>query len=327
MGKYLARRLLNYLVMVFIATSMAYLLAAVALNPRTHYENRQPPIPETSINQILDRYNLNNHTPVLTRYGHWLGDLAHGDLGQDWDGGSVSGNLGRRMWVSGQLLLIGTILGGAIGIAAGAWAAVKQYKVTDHILTQGSFVVLSMPVFVIAILLQVGAQKLNESVGQRVLLYSGQYNPAATGGWLNHLGDRLDHLILPTVTLTLAGASYLMLYQRNAMLDVLGSDYVRTARAKGLRRSVALRRHALRTALIPSITLFTYAFATIFVGATFTEVIFGWHGMGEWLIQTIQSSDTNAVAAITLVVAVLVLVAGFLQDLVVAILDPRVRVN
>ena len=111
------------------------------------------------------------------------------------------------------------------------------------------------------------------------------------------------------------------------MLDVLGSDYVRTARAKGLRRSVALRKHALRTALIPSVTLFTYAFATIFVGATFTETIFGWHGMGEWFIQTIQSSDTNAVAAITAVVAVLVLVAGFLQDVVVAILDPRVRVN
>src|SRR5205807_819228 len=98
---------------------------------------------------------------------------AHGDLGSDWDGGSVSGNLGRRMWVSGQLLLIGTILGGLVGIAAGAWAAVKQYKVTDHVLSQGAFLLLSMPTFVIAILLQVGAAKLNNALGYKLFLYSG----------------------------------------------------------------------------------------------------------------------------------------------------------
>jgi peptide/nickel transport system permease protein len=176
--------------------------------------------------------------------------------------------------------------------------------------------------------LQVIAAKLNDSVfGSRVFEYSGQYNPALNGGFFSHFGDRLNHLLLPTITLLLAGASYLMLYQRNAMLDVLGSDYVRTARAKGLRRGTALRRHALRTALIPSVTLFTYAFATIFVGATFTEVIYGWHGMGEWFIQSIQSSDTNAVAAITAIVAILVLFASMLQDIVVGILDPRVRVG
>jgi peptide/nickel transport system permease protein len=214
-----------------------------------------------------------------------------------------------------------------LGVAAGAWAAVKQYKLTDHILSQGSFLLLSMPVFVLAILSQLGAVKLNTALGHKVIEYSGQYNPALNGSWLRHLGDRLDHLILPTITLTLGGASYLMLYQRNTMLDVLASDYVRTARAKGLRRRTALLKHALRTALIPSVTLFTYAFATIFVGATFTEFIFGWHGMGEWFIQSIQASDTNAVASITAFVAVLVLIASFLQDIVVALLDPRVRVS
>jgi peptide/nickel transport system permease protein len=327
MGKYLARRLLNYIVLVFIATSMAYLLAAVSLNPRAHYEGRNPPIPQTTINNTLNQYNLNNHTPLVQRYGTWLSGVVHGDFGRDWDGGYVNSNLSRRMWVSGQLLLIGTVLGGLVGVAAGAYAAVKQYKFADITLTQGAFLLLSMPVFVIAILLQVAATKLNSAVGHHLISFSGQYNPAASGGTLARFGDRLDHLILPTITLTLAGASYLMLYQRNAMLDVLASDYVRTARAKGLRRSTALRRHALRTALIPSVTLFTYAFATIFVGATFTEIIFGWHGMGEWFVTTIQSADTNAVAAVTMVVGILILIASFLQDIVVAILDPRVRVG
>jgi peptide/nickel transport system permease protein len=326
-GKYLARRLLNYVILVFIATSMAYLLAAVSLNARTHYEGRNPPIPERSIDNTLNAYNLNNKTPVLERYGTWLSDVVHGDMGKTWSGDSVNANIGRRMWVSGQLLLIGTILGGLLGIAAGAYAAVKQYRIPDNVLSTGAFVLLATPTFVLAILLQVLAVKFNEGVGRKVFEYSGQYNPAQAGGWFSHTGDRLVHLILPTVTLMLAGASYLMLYQRNAMLDVLGSDYVRTARAKGLRRTTALRRHALRTALIPSVTLFTYAFATIFVGATFTEKIYGWHGMGELLVDSIRASDTNTVAAVTAFVAVLILFASLLQDIVVGILDPRVRVS
>jgi peptide/nickel transport system permease protein len=180
-------------------------------------------------------------------------------------------------------------------------------------------------VFVLAILLQVGATRLNSAVGHQLISFSGQNNPAAGGGWLGHLGDRLDHLILPTITLLLVGASYLMLYQRNAMLDVLASDYVRTARAKGLRRGHALRKHALRTALIPSVTLFSYQFATIFVGAIFTEIIFGWHGMGEWFIDSINQNDVNAVVAVNVFAAVTVLLAGFGADLLHAALDPRVR--
>ena len=174
----------------------------------------------------------------------------------------------------------------------------------------------------------IGLNNLLGFTGDTKLLYTtGEVTPGlAFWSWYG-LGNRLAHLILPSLVLMVIAIAFYGRYQRNAMLDVLGSDYVRTARAKGLRRSTALRKHALRTALIPSVTLFTYAFATIFVGATFTETIFGWHGMGEWFIQTIQSSDTNAVAAITAVVAVLVLIAGFLQDVMVAILDPRVRVN
>jgi peptide/nickel transport system permease protein len=327
LGKYLIRRLVNYVVLVFIATSMAYLLAATSLNPRSHFLGRNPPIPISTQDNILSRYNINDKTPVIERYGHWLNGIAHGDLGRDFDGGYVGANLSRRMWVSGQLLLIGTILGGLVGVAIGAWAAVRHKKATDVALTQGAFFVLSCPTFVIAILLQVGATRLNNAVGHRLISFSGQYDPAKPGGFLSNIGDRLDHLILPTITLMLIGASYLMLYQRSAMLDVLGSDYVRTARAKGLRRRTALVKHALRTALIPSMTLFTYSFATIFVGAIFTEKIFGWHGMGEWFVDTIQGSDTNAVAAITAVTGVLILFASFLQDIVVAILDPRVRVG
>ena len=109
------------------------------------------------------------------------------------------------------------------------------------------------------------------------------------------------------------------------MLDVLGSDFVRTAQAKGLRRHKALIKHALRTALIPMGTFFAYEFALIFIGSIFAEKIFTWHGMGEWFVQSIQKNDVNATAAIGMFVAALVLIAGFLSDVVTVMLDPRIR--
>ena len=135
MTKFLLRRLVNYVILVFIATSLAYILAAVSLNPKSNYESRNPPPPAAVISAKLDSLNLNPDTPVLVRYGHWLDDLAHGNLGTEVQGGSVNADVGRRLWVSGQLLLIGTILGGILGVAIGAWSAVRQYKFIDHFFT------------------------------------------------------------------------------------------------------------------------------------------------------------------------------------------------
>jgi len=137
----------------------------------------------------------------------------------------------------------------------------------------------------------------------------------------------MKHLVLPTFSLALAGFAGYSRYQRNAMLDVLGQDFIRTARAKGLTRRQALFRHGLRTALIPMATLFAYSVAGLFTGAVFTEKIFGWHGMGEWFLQGIGTQDINIVAAITLFSGVTVLLAGLLSDIVYALLDPRVRVS
>ena len=319
------RRFVNYFVLLFIAVSVSYLLAAVSLDPKSNYTGRAHPPSPAVIIEKLDSINANPAVPVIDRYGHWLDDLVHGNLGTEIQGGSVNADVGRRLWVSGQLLLIGTVLGGLIGVAIGAWSAVKQYRFVDHFFTSSSFVILAIPTFVLAITTELVAVKINGWTGHQVIEYTGQYNPGLSGGWWAHLTNRLNHLILPTITLVLAGAAYLSRYQRSAMLDVLGSDYVRTARAKGLSNRSALTKHALRTALIPAVTIFVYSFALIFVGATFTELIFGWHGMGELLVTSIQGNDTNAASAVTLFVGVLVLLASLLQDFVIALLDPRVR--
>lgn len=325
MGSYLLKRLISNVLLVAIAASMAYFLAATSLNPRAKYEGRQPPVATAVVDATLDDYNLNDKTPVFERYVTWVSGVVTGDLGRTWEGKSVNEEMGRRIGVSLRLLLLGTIIGCGVGVAVGAYAAVRQYKISDRVVSVTSFVIMAIPVFVIATMLTIGAVGINESLGFTLLEYTGEYSPGLSG-WAQFT-NRLNHLILPTISLSLGQIAFYSRIQRNMMLDVLGQDFVRTARAKGLSRRRALLKHALRTALIPAATYFAFAFGTLLTGATFTENIFGWNGMGAWLVSSIQQNDTNAVAAVSLFAAVCVLVAGLLSDLVVAALDPRVRVS
>jgi len=327
MAGFLLRRFVNYVVLVALATTLGYVLAAATLNPRAVFEGRNPPPPPAVVEHYLDDLNLNDHTPILVRYGRWLSGVVHGDFGRSVSGDSVTAEMRRRVGVSLRLLLIGSVLGGLVGVGIGVLGAVRQYSVTDHTAAVLAFVILSTPVFLLAVLLKVGALAINHTAGFQVLDFTGEYSPGLSGGSLHLLADRLRHLVLPTLSITLGQAAFYSRYQRNTMLDVLGSDFLRTAQAKGLRWRRALIKHGLRTALIPMATFFAYTFGLLITGATFTEKIFGWHGMGEWVIDSITNNDVNAVVSVTLFVAVLVLIAGMLSDIATALLDPRVRIR
>ncbi|HVS42477.1 MAG TPA: ABC transporter permease [Candidatus Dormibacteraeota bacterium] len=327
MARFLLRRLLNYVVLVAMATTLGYFLAGTTLHPRSNYEGRNPPLSASSINRQLDDLNLNDHTPIVRRFGRWLGGVVHGDFGKTVTGDSVTAEMGRRIGVSLRLLVIGSFLGGLLGVGVGVLGAVRQYHFSDHASAVLSFVILSTPVFLVAVLLKLAALNLNQVTGVQLLDYTGEYTPGLSGGWAHLLLDRVRHLILPTLSIVLGQIAFYSRYQRNAMLDVLGSDFLRTAQAKGLRRNRALIKHGLRTALIPMATFFAYNFGLLITGATFTEKIFGWHGMGEWFVDSVTTNDVNAVVTVTLFVAVLVLIAGMLSDLAYAALDPRVRIR
>jgi peptide/nickel transport system permease protein len=172
-----------------------------------------------------------------------------------------------------------------------------------------------------------GALQVNSILGVRLFEYTGETSPDALGGTWNMFVDRLQHLVLPSFTLALMAMAGYSRYQRNAMLDVLGQDFIRTARAKGLTQRQALFRHGLRTALIPMATLFAYGVSGLVTGAVFVEKIFGWHGMGEWVVQGIATQDTNIIAAITVFSGAVILLAGLLSDVIYAALEPRVRVR
>jgi peptide/nickel transport system permease protein len=326
MLRYIGRRLLNYAVLLYVAISLTFVLAATQLNPRALFQLRQPPIDPAIIEQQLLRYNLSDSVPLAERYWIWLTGIFRGDWGSSPLGVNVAEQISTRMWVSLRLLLIGTLSGIIIGVAIGAWSATRQYKLSDRAITAVSLLVISTPAFVIGHLTQISATWYNNTTRTRTFEFIGETGDVGDYP-LADLVDRAQHLLLPTLVLIILGAASMSRIQRNLMLDSLGADYVRTARAKGLRESKAVMKHALRTALIPTGTYFAFSVATMFVGATFTERIFSFPGIGQYGVDTITNRDVFGVVAVTAFAGVCVLAGAVLSDIMVAVLDPRVRLQ
>ncbi|HET6736538.1 ABC transporter permease [Mycobacterium sp.] len=325
MTRFLARRLLNYLVLLALASFLTFSLTSLTFKPLDSLLQRNPRPPQASIDAKAAELDLDKPIPI--RYAHWASGAVRGDFGTTVTGQPVSEELWRRVGVSLRLLVLGSVLGTVIGVVVGAWGAIRQYRLSDRVITVLSLLALSTPTFVIANLLILGALRVNSIFGVQLFEYTGETSPDAVGGVWNQFVDRLQHLVLPTLTLALTAIAGFSRYQRNAMLDVLGQDFIRTARAKGLTRRQALFKHGLRTALIPMATLFAYGVSGLVTGAVFTEKIFGWHGMGEWVVQGISTQDTNIIAAVTVFSGATILLAGLLSDVIYAALDPRVRVT
>ncbi|GAC1636132.1 MAG: ABC transporter permease [Mycobacterium sp.] len=325
MTRFLARRVLNYVVLLTVASFLTFSLASLTFRTLDSLLQRNPRPSQAVIDAKAAELDLDR--PIPLRYGHWVANAGHGDFGTTVGGQPVSDELWRRIGVSLRLLIIGSVLGTVIGVVVGAWGAIRQYHLSDRVITILSLLVVSTPVFVIANMLMLPADRINSLLGVHVFQYIGETSATPVSGTWNQVVDRLQHLVLPTLTLALGAIAGYSRYQRNAMLDVLGQEFIRTARAKGLSRRRALFKHGLRTALIPMATLFAYSIAGLFTGAVFVEKIFGWHGMGEWFVQGIATQDTNIVVAVTMFSGVTLLVAALLSDLIYAALDPRVRVQ
>jgi len=327
MVNYLVKRIFNFLIMVVLASTLGYVLASLAFDPSSNYLGANPPIPQSTIDAKLDNLGVNPADPLIGRYFIWARNVVSGDFGLTIGEQRVNEELSRRIWVSLRLLIIGSILGSVIGVALGVVSAVRQYGVTDRTASVVSFSLLSTPVFLLAILLKFGAISFNNRIGTTFFFTIGEYSSDFSGSGWELLLNRLQHLILPTLSIALGGIAFYSRYQRNAMLDVLGSDFLRTARAKGLSRRKSLFRHGLRVAILPMATFFAYSFGLLVTGAPFTETIFAWNGMGSWFIVAVQSNDVNSVSAVIAFSAVLVLLSGLLADIAVAALDPRVRLR
>ncbi len=326
MVRYIGKRLVSHLILLYVAVSLTYLLAASQLDPAALFALRQPPLPDAVVEAHLAQYNLSDQVPMLQRYLTWLGGVAQGSWGYSPTGVSVNEQLMARAGVSLRLLVVGTVAGVVIGVAVGAWTASRQYRISDRVITALSLLVVSTPVFVIALLSQFLAIGVNRASGLQIFEFSGETGVVGAEPWAEVI-DRAQHLALPALVLTLAGAAWLSRVQRHLMLEALGADYVRTARAKGLRADQAAWRHALRSALVPTSTYVTFSVATMLVGSTFVERIFGFAGLGSYVVEAIQGRDVNAVVAVTALAGMCVMIGAVVSDLAVAALDPRVRLT
>ncbi|MDO5662757.1 MAG: ABC transporter permease [Brachybacterium sp.] len=329
MTKYILRRFVSYLILTAIATVTAYMAASFFFNPAARYQNLNPPVPQESIDARFDAIGVNPDTPVLERTWAWivqivtapLNEKLNRDLGNNW----VVEEIFSRAGVSLRLLIVGSALAAILGVILGVWGAVRQYKASDQVITYSSFVLISTPTFVGGLLLMLVATWFNNLIGFRLITFTGAYTPGIQGFW-PQVGNAAMHLLLPTIALVLFGSAIYSRYQRAIMLDVLGSDFIRTARAKGATRNRALIKHGVRVALIPMSTYFAFSFGTLVAGSAFLEIIFSWAGMGQYGIQAVQQSDVNALTGNVVFTAVLLLISFTLSEILYAALDPRVRV-
>jgi peptide/nickel transport system permease protein len=317
---FIGRRLLNYIVMLLAATTLAYFLASSFLNPRSNYLQLRPQPPETSIDASLNFANVNDKVPVVQRYLVWLERVAlHWDWGRSPQGEPVNGAVAYRAMVSVKVVLLATVLAVMLGVSLGVASALRQYRVFDRVTNAISAFFLVCPVFVLALLLVLGGIRFNDAIGVRLFYVTG----LGTGGFI----DYLQHIALPTLTLTLAGYVGYHLTQRTYLLDTINADYVRTARAKGVPKNLAIRRHALRTSLIPTAIGVAWSLASVITGSVFVETIFALDGAGRYFIDSLTKNDINGAVAIAALGGAATCVGLLLADVVVALLDPRIRVS
>ena len=313
--------------MIVVATNVTYFLAWAFLDPRSNYVGRKPPLSHDQISRLLEPRNLDDSVPLLKRWWTWISDIVlHWNWGVSPVGQSVNDQIAYRMWVSGELVLGATIIAAVLGVAVGVYTASRQYKLADRVWQGISIITMNIPIIVAALGIVLVAISVNNAVGFRLFYVTGSSSDGVNG-FFPVLIDSLQHLILPTVALVFIGYSSYHFLQRSLLLDNIKADYVRTARAKGLTKPQAIRKHALRTSLIPVATQLAFSIPTVFTGAVLTETIFAWNGMGRYFIDTISKNDVHGVVAIAAFTAVLTAVGAILADIAVVVLDPRVRVS
>jgi peptide/nickel transport system permease protein len=324
MFSFIARRLLITIPLVLLSSVLVFLLVANSGDPLADLRTRNPPV---SPQVIAEReHELLLDKPLPQRYATWLTNFAHGDMGKSVRGVEVRPLLWQRLKVTLRMVVLASVLAVVLAIGAGVLSAVKQYTPTDYTFTFLGFLFLSMPVFWLAALMkEYGAIRLNQLFGEQVVYTVGAETPNFSGTFTERIANYAGHLILPTLALALISFAAWSRYQRATMLDVLGSDFIRLARAKGLSRRRVMIRHALRNALIPLVTVVAIDIGAIFGGAVITERVFSWQGMGALLVDAVNASDVNVLLAWLMVTSVIVVVFNLIADVLYAVLDPRIR--
>lgn len=340
MGRYLLRRLLVSLPLLIGVSLILYFLMRLAPGGPEAVYGQNPRVRAEDLARIREQMGLDD--PIIVAYAKWLWSLVQGNLGHSlFTGRAVAEMLWER--IPNTVLLMGTSLfvSVVIGVAFGVISAIRQYSWFDYGVTTFAFFGYSMPTFWFGILMMMAFAANDYTFTLGGTTYStGHWLPAAGMFSAEHEGslgslftawnpaafvDLGLHMVLPVAVLSIVSIASWSRYARSSMLEVVRMDYVRMARAKGLRERVVIGKHALRNALIPIVTLVALAMPGLFAGALITEQIFAWPGVGRLFIDSLNKSDYPVVMAVMFISAVLVVLSNLLADILYAALDPRIR--
>jgi peptide/nickel transport system permease protein len=322
MLNHIIRRVFQSIPLLLLISIVVFALVQLAPGgPLARFEN-DPTISEADLQVLREKMGLNDPLPV--RYGKWLGTTLSGDLGTSYvTHQPVTEMIRERLPHTIRLMVTAFIVTLLVAIPVGIISAVRQYSFFDLSVTSIAFAGQSIPIFWFGLMLI-------------IIFYSTLENPW-TGGPLFPPGglfsldkqgdfwDGLWHMVLPVTMLSLAWVSWYTRFIRSSMLDVIHQDYIRTARAKGLRQALVNLRHALPNATIPLVTLIALDLPTLFAGAVYTETIFSWPGMGRLFFQSALRRDYPVLMAVIMITAVLIVFSNLLADVLYAYLDPRIR--
>ncbi len=318
MLKYIARRLLLSIPVIIGITILSFIIMKLSPgDPLANFIN-----PSISMEDLeISRQALGLNDPLFVQYFKWIGQVVRGNFGYTYSGNhSISGLILERLPNTIILTLSAFVLSFVLGIPIGVIAAVRKNTRVDYGLTFFSLVGVAIPSFFFGLLV--------------IYFFALVLGLFPSGGMINiragytgyaYFKDVLHHLILPAIVLSLGNIASVSRFTRSNMLDVLKEDYIRTAKAKGLRNKAIVYKHAFRNALIPVVTIFGLSIPFLFSGAYITESIFNWPGMGQLGITAIQNREYGIIMALNLITATLVLLGNLTSDILYAIVDPRIR--
>lgn len=334
MTQFIIRRVLQAIpVIIGVSIIVFLLIQLIPGDPVTAYLGERA-TDEEQVEEIRERWGLNK--PLPEQYMIWVGSMIRWDLGNSRRGNvPIDNEISNRFPATIELAVSALFIATLLGVPIGILSAINRNSLLDTGSMMFALFGVSIPIFVLGLLLMYifGVElailpfidrldysdySIEKITGLHVV------DALITGNW-GALGNAIEHLILPAVTLMTIPLAVIARITRSAMLEVLNQDYIRTARAKGLAENKVIIQHALRNALLPVVTIIGLQLGGLLSGAVLTETIFSWPGIGKWLFDSIQARDYPIIQSVTLLIAVIYVAVNLLVDLLYIFIDPRIR--
>ena len=320
MWVFLVRTLLQRFVLLIFISIVSFMVIHLAPGQPTEVDPMNPRMKAEDVARIRKSFHLDE--PLHKQYFHWVGDMFSGELKSFKDGQPVLPRIWERFLNSLPLFVCTTLIVWTASFPVGIRAAVRRGSFYDRSTTVLAYALISIPGFFFSYLIMLWVVKTFEIPVLGMRTFGTEQEPLIFRGM-----DRIWHLVVPAVMSALTGVAILSRYVRSQMVDVIGQDYVRTARAKGLAEEKVIYDHALRNALLPFVTIFGFLLPGLIGGSVIFEQIFAWPGLGRLGYEAILNRDFPVILTLNFIAAVLTLIGILISDILYAFVDPRIRLE